>query len=87
MQLFLSAWFVIADLCSITADTPFCSLVYRLIVMFSSPFISFHLLLMFFESCSKCYRSFADIRVATDLTRDFVYTVCIFTIFHFWIHF
>ena len=39
MQLFLSAWSVIADLCSITVDTLFCSLVNRLVVMFSTSFL------------------------------------------------
>ena len=39
MQLFLSAWSVIVDLCSITVDTLFCSLVDRLVVMFSTSFL------------------------------------------------
>ena len=39
MQLFLSAWSVIADLCSTAADTLFCSLVNRLVVMFSTSFL------------------------------------------------
>ena len=39
MQLFLSTWSVIADLCSITIDTLFCSLVNRLVVMFSISFL------------------------------------------------
>ena len=39
MLLFLSAWSVIADLSSITADTLFCSLVNHLVVMFSTSFL------------------------------------------------
>ena len=39
IQLFLSAWSVIADLCSIIVDTLFCSLVNRLVVMFSTSFL------------------------------------------------
>ena len=39
MQLFLSAWSVIADLCSIAVDTLFCSLVNRLVVMLSTSFL------------------------------------------------
>ena len=39
MQLFMSAWSVIADVCSVTVDTFFCSLVSRLVVMFSTSFL------------------------------------------------
>ena len=39
MQLFLSAWSVIADLCSITVDTLFCYLVNHLVVMLSTSFL------------------------------------------------
>ena len=61
MQLFLSAWSVIADLCSITVDTLFCSLVNRLVVMFSTSVCSC--------SCSPC---FTNICVITAITRDFL---------------
>ena len=40
MQLFLSAWSVNADLCSITVDTLFSSLVNCLVVMFSTSLCS-----------------------------------------------
>ena len=63
MQLFLSAWSVIADLCSTVADSLFSSLVYRLIVMFST-----------FVLCSSNLVS----RVVTAITWDLVYTVCLF---------
>ena len=39
MQLFLSAWSVVADLCFITVDTLFCSMVNHLVVMFSTSFL------------------------------------------------
>ena len=39
MQLFLSAWFVIADACPTVVDTLFCSLVNRLVVMFLTSFL------------------------------------------------
>ena len=62
MQLFLSAWSVIADLCSITIDT--------LLFPGKSPGCDvFNLLVSFL---------FADICVVTALTRDLVYTVCLF---------
>ena len=74
MQLFLSAWSVIVDLCSITVDTLFYSLVNSLVVMFSTSFL--------------CSSSLVPNVVVTALTRDLVYTVCLFSIFHFvlWMH-
>ena len=73
MNLFLSAWFVTADLSSTSAaDTFFSSLVKHLVVVFSYRFISFRILLVFFESCSKCYRTFFQSRFPLPVYDAFV---------------
>ena len=74
MQLFLSAWSVIADLCSITVDTLFCSLVNRLVVMFSTSFLYSYSLVSNVHPVSPIY-------VWLQLLQGIWYTQSVFLLF------
>ena len=74
MQLFLSAWSVIADVCSITVDTLFCSLVNRLVVMFSTSFLYSYSLVSNVHPVSPIY-------VWLHLLQGIWYTQSVFLLF------
>ena len=76
MELYLSAWSVIADLCSIAVDTVFCFLVNRLVMMFLTSFLCSSTLVPIVLPVSPIY-------VWLQLLQGIWHTRSVFTLFHF----